>query len=316
VCTPGALPAASQEQLSAALAGLMGELLNAALSQQLVAVASGEAEPEADGAGAGAAWARSGANLLLRSLTREEPFLSGGLLPLLPGDAAAALQAIAPRVPAKGVPAAANGVATANGGPPPGASKKKDRSGGGGGADGKGAGPPLPALLRDDKAYLLLSKLVATAAPSGALRDGGALTRLLGWSSAAVRRALEALVHPAGAGHARGRRGDGAGAAEGPWACEPRRRQLAARCDPAAARAQSGPSLPLDGNPRLRGPPRRAALAGGDLCGVRPRKWLRLPAHGCREARQRRRRRRRRRGAAGGRTAAGPGPGRGGVRSR
>jgi hypothetical protein len=201
VCTPGALPAPRQQQLSGALRSLALALLDAALDQQLLAVASGDdAAPGADGGAAAAApWAKSGANLMLRSLTREEPFLSGGLLPLLPEDAAAALEAVAARAPAKGG-ASANGAALANGGPPPAPKRGRGSSGSGGSgdADGKAPGVPLPALLRDDKAYLLLSKLVATAAPAPALRDGAALTRLLTWSSAAVRRALEALVHPAG----------------------------------------------------------------------------------------------------------------------
>jgi len=189
VCSLGALPPPLQQQLSTTLRGVISDLVDASLDQQL------HDSPHPD-----AAWIRSGANALLRALTREEPFVLGSLLPLLPDDAAAVLSELHARVPAAAAAkgAAANGnsssAAYANGGPPS-ASKRSGRGGAAAAACAKTAAPPI---LRDDKVYLLISKLAATAAPSHSLRDGAALTRLLAWSSGAMKHALETLVHPSG----------------------------------------------------------------------------------------------------------------------
>lgn len=156
---------------------MLAALLKEALAQQLAGTGGAAPQRGAAAAGQDPAWAKSGANLLLRSLTREEPFVSSSRLPLLPDDAAAVLQAAQPLTPA---PAAGGGAA--------GAAK--------GGAAARPAGPAQQQLLRDDKVYALLSKLVATAGPAaaGAAGGGEALSRLLAWSSSAVQRALQLLV--------------------------------------------------------------------------------------------------------------------------
>jgi hypothetical protein len=185
-CAPGALPAPLQQQLSAALRPVVAALLAASLAQ---AAPDCFARPSA--------WLQSGAYALLRSLTREEPFVSGGLLPLQPDDAAAVLADLQSRVPAPPPPPPSSAAGSSNGG---GASANGDRvaySYGGappqpqkGGTAAASAQLPVPPLLHDDKPYLLVSKLVATAAPAAALRDGAALTRLLAWSSGAMKHAL------------------------------------------------------------------------------------------------------------------------------
>ncbi|GBF91892.1 hypothetical protein Rsub_04997 [Raphidocelis subcapitata] len=205
VGSPAALPPGLQQQLSSALRRALSGLFEAALEHQARAAADAAAAPRID-----PAWAASGANLLLRAVTREEPFASGAPLPLLPEDAAALLASLAPRAPPPPPPSRAP---SANGAAP---QPRRSSADGGGGRKQKQGGAQaqaaaaaqaqaqLPALLRDDKIYLLVSKLVATAAPSPSVRGGAALTPLLGWSSGAVRHALEALVRPAGADVARG----------------------------------------------------------------------------------------------------------------
>ncbi|KIZ00094.1 hypothetical protein MNEG_7867 [Monoraphidium neglectum] len=173
ICLPTGLPPVPREQLSRALRGAVGALLAQALSQQ-EALRRGES---------GAAWARSGCNLLLRALTREGPFASGAPLPLLPEDAAALLQALRPAAAA-----ADGGGPLANGGGPAVAN----------GGSGPAASVRLPELLTDDKIYILISNLAATAAAVPALAGGAALVRLLVWSSRAVKQALRLLAPPSG----------------------------------------------------------------------------------------------------------------------
>lgn len=165
------LPAAAAQRLSEAVSGLLRSLYNTVAAQQLDSHTQ---------------WVKSGANLLLRALTRSPHFAADPVLPLLPAHAlellrwinltvAATQQLQQQRPSAVGMMGAAASAAKAHGT----AARPTAHSSAGGGGGGSNSGSsatadhqPLPQqlsgqgmmLLRtDDKVYLLLTKLVITA---------------------------------------------------------------------------------------------------------------------------------------------------------
>lgn len=111
------------------------------------------------------AWVKSGCNLLLRALTRSPQFVADPELPLLPEAALATLAWLkAHTLEGAGAMAAAATTSAAPG---------RRSSAGGSGSTAVAAGAPAlvqgvrspqgQLLLRDDKVYLLLTKLILTA---------------------------------------------------------------------------------------------------------------------------------------------------------
>jgi hypothetical protein len=133
-----ALPLACKQQLSTAVQELL-QALFIAVGVQTDAL--------------GSAWVKSGANLLLRALTRSPQFVRDPELPLLPDSAVAALRWL------RHASLMRQGGAGSSGGGAAAAGALGDSSGSGGG----GAASGMMLIARDDKVYLLITKLVLTA---------------------------------------------------------------------------------------------------------------------------------------------------------
>jgi hypothetical protein len=220
-----ALPAAVKQQVSRGIADLLVSLLEHAQQQELPVTPF---------------WLKSGCNLLLRALTRTDPFSNNPQLPLLPEDALKVLTWIDGNLAAKDASNQENSngkwyAADTNGSAANGAA-----GGVGHGTGGDSPGVIEPALAadaatarkaahsnlleRDDKLYLLASKLAVTAfaenhsvgssssSSSNVLSPGSGsssrvkqakelamLARLLSWSSNLVKGALERLISLQGA---------------------------------------------------------------------------------------------------------------------
>lgn len=178
------VPTSLKQQLSPALA----ELLRAMVTDTLAVE-----DPMSPG------WLKTSCHLLLRALTRTLEFARNSALPLMPADAEQLLQWAVQRLT------------------PPGS---RAGSAGGGSSQELGTGVLPPMLLQDDKLYLVLAKLVATAygergsshAPSqgssstssysvrkGLLQHNPQLMgQLLSWSSSLVKRSLDDFMQSTG----------------------------------------------------------------------------------------------------------------------
>uniref|UniRef100_A0A383V936 1-phosphatidylinositol 4-kinase n=1 Tax=Tetradesmus obliquus TaxID=3088 RepID=A0A383V936_TETOB len=220
------IPKAAQQQLSSAVQQLLQALFATAAQQPLEQHSS---------------WIKSSCNLLLRALTRSPQFISDPMLPLLPADALRLLSWL--NATAMGTTAAATAAATAGSG------AVAVRNGGSASSNGnmqhsrtadddaaRSSSSPFAAgeelaqqqqqygagklLLRDDKVYLLLTKLIMTAtglspegaAAAAAARDAadadadGVATAASGYSTAAANGSAlrsvafsEPLAQPAAA---------------------------------------------------------------------------------------------------------------------
>ena len=209
-------PAAVKQQVSPSIANLLVALLEEAQQQDLPVTPN---------------WLKSGCNLLLRALTRTDAFSTNPQLPLLPEDALKVLTWIDENLAAKDVSSREEGRwytddAHSNGNAAKGAA--------GAGSDDiaagvtaikpssaaaavRGTGSAVQLLEKDDKLYLLASKLAVTAFADSSSSNGGhlgsgggsssmvkrakdlaMLARLLSWSSNLVKGALERLINMQG----------------------------------------------------------------------------------------------------------------------
>eukprot|EP00878_Enallax_costatus_P012821 GHUV01013388.1.p1 GENE.GHUV01013388.1~~GHUV01013388.1.p1 ORF type:complete len:2087 (+),score=705.77 GHUV01013388.1:215-6475(+) len=148
------MPRSAQQQLSKAVLHLLQQLYTAASKEQAARSSN---------------WAKTGCNLLLRALTRSPRFVSDPTLPLLPEDANSMLQWL--KQSSMPAPTAADSSSNQ----PNASGLRADAVGTAGGAAAAAGQQPASLLAwRDDKFYLLVTKLVLTA--TGLPQEGTAPT--------------------------------------------------------------------------------------------------------------------------------------------
>jgi hypothetical protein len=150
-----------QQELSQAVKLLLEQLLSTVTQQQQQLTTS--------------SWVKSGCNLLLRALTRSVQFIEDPILPLLPADAFETLKwlqhtSMGTRAQPETAVALVNSAADGSNSSDAGACDRISASGpaiasvaDGHGSSSTGSASAGRILLRDDKVYLLLTKLVFTA---------------------------------------------------------------------------------------------------------------------------------------------------------